>query len=124
MAGGYIVDHLGWSWVFLINLAVGVLTLAAGLWLLCKQKVTPAKPLRNHAEGAPLMRAPQTGFYEVDSISQPALRSHWQTGHGAFSISESQIDKVAAYTEVEEAHHSRVSFQDEFRTCFEKIRDQ
>ena len=47
-----------------------------------------------------------------------------QLHHYAFSISESQIDKVAAHTEVEEAHHSRVSFQDEFRTCFEKIRDQ
>ena len=70
------------------------------------------------------IRNPSLLRFLTSISSQPALRSHWQTGHGAFSISESQIDKVAAYTEVEEAHHSRVSFQDEFRTCFEKIRDQ
>ena len=40
---------------------------------------------------------------------------HWQAGYGAFSVSESNSPVVARYIERQEAHHRRVSFQDEFR---------
>lgn len=38
----------------------------------------------------------------------------WQTGFGAFSISQSQIKKVATYIENQEAHHAKKSFKDEY----------
>jgi REP element-mobilizing transposase RayT len=39
----------------------------------------------------------------------------WQSGYGIFSIGFSQIHQVKAYIARQEAHHRRVSFQEEFR---------
>ena len=39
----------------------------------------------------------------------------WQGGYGAFSVSESNIPQVKKYIASQEQHHSRMSFQDEFR---------
>jgi putative transposase len=42
-------------------------------------------------------------------------RFHWQSGYGAFTVSSSQIAKVAKYIRNQESHHSRKTFQEEFR---------
>ncbi len=39
----------------------------------------------------------------------------WQAGYGAFSVSASRVGAVRRYILQQEAHHRRVSFQDEFR---------
>jgi putative transposase len=39
----------------------------------------------------------------------------WQSGYGAFSVSESNIEQVKEYIASQEEHHKKVSFQDEFR---------
>jgi len=44
----------------------------------------------------------------------------WQAGYGAFSVSQSQSAAVERYIARQEAHHQRVSFQDEFRTLLER----
>jgi putative transposase len=38
----------------------------------------------------------------------------WQTGYGAFSVSQSNADQVCAYIADQEEHHRLVSFQEEF----------
>lgn len=38
----------------------------------------------------------------------------WQTGFGAFSISQSQIKNVANYIDNQETHHAKKSFKDEY----------
>ncbi|HUY36982.1 MAG TPA: transposase [Pirellulales bacterium] len=40
---------------------------------------------------------------------------YWQSGYGAFSVSQSQMEDVKAYIATQEEHHRRISFQDEFR---------
>ncbi len=40
---------------------------------------------------------------------------YWQNGYGAFSVSQSQVASVRSYIANQEAHHRRVSFEDEFR---------
>src|SRR5262249_30409572 len=40
----------------------------------------------------------------------------WQAGFGPFCIGQSAVEEVRRYIEDQEAHHRRVSFQDEFRT--------
>jgi REP element-mobilizing transposase RayT len=46
----------------------------------------------------------------------PAMRNfHWQNGYGAFSVSPSSEGRVRAYLLNQEAHHRKVTFQDEFR---------
>jgi putative transposase len=39
----------------------------------------------------------------------------WQTGYGAFSVSQSQSDRVRQYIAGQDEHHRKTSFQDEFR---------
>jgi Cu/Ag efflux pump CusA len=54
-------------------------------------------------------------------MKQRAVRSFsWQTGYGAFSVSEADVRAVVRYIERQEAHHARVGFQDEMRDFFRR----
>ena len=44
----------------------------------------------------------------------------WQNGYGIFSIGFSQVEAVRAYIAGQEAHHRKVSFQDEFRETLKR----
>src|SRR5258707_6010115 len=44
----------------------------------------------------------------------------WQEAYGAFSVSSSNLDRVARYVENQEAHHRKTSFEDEFRALLRK----
>lgn len=39
----------------------------------------------------------------------------WQAGYGAFSVSQSAVEKVRRYIRDQAEHHRKVSFQDELR---------
>jgi REP-associated tyrosine transposase len=39
----------------------------------------------------------------------------WQVKYGAFTVSYSQVDRVRRYIRNQEAHHSRISFEEEFK---------
>jgi len=39
---------------------------------------------------------------------------NWQAGYGAFSYSDSQIDKVIKYIERQEEHHKKHTFKEEY----------
>ena len=49
-------------------------------------------------------------------------RFGWQTGYAAFSVSESQVNKVRKYLQSQESHHAKVSFKEELITLLEKNR--
>ncbi len=44
----------------------------------------------------------------------------WQAGYGAFSVSQSQKERVKTYIANQEEHHRRLSFQDEFRQMLKR----
>ncbi len=44
----------------------------------------------------------------------------WQTGYGAFSVSESGVDAVVDYIAHQQEHHKKQSFQDEFLAFLRK----
>lgn len=44
----------------------------------------------------------------------------WQEGYGAFSVSSSNINRVIGYIDIQEAHHRKISFEDEFITLLKK----
>jgi putative transposase len=46
---------------------------------------------------------------------QGLRKFHWQSGYGAFSVSESHVEKVRSYIARQEQHHRRITFEDEFR---------
>jgi len=47
-------------------------------------------------------------------------RFAWQDGYGAFSVSPSVISEVVRYIESQEAHHRKMSFQEEFTALLVK----
>lgn len=47
---------------------------------------------------------------------------YWQDGYGAFSINPSEVDKVIAYIANQHVHHSKKSFQDEYRAFLKKYK--
>jgi putative transposase len=44
----------------------------------------------------------------------------WQTGYGAFSVSQSNAAAVVKYIREQEKHHQRVTFQEEFVSFLKK----
>ena len=53
---------------------------------------------------------------------QPGRRERfdWQEGYGAFSVSESLVQKVRRYIKTQEEHHRKVSFKDELIAILKK----
>ena len=47
---------------------------------------------------------------------------YWQDGYGAFSVNPAQVDIVKAYIENQEEHHSKKTFQEEYRTLLKKYK--
>ncbi len=47
-------------------------------------------------------------------------RFAWQAGYGAFSVSESNVPKVANYIRNQEQHHRVKTFQEEYREFLKK----
>jgi putative transposase len=44
----------------------------------------------------------------------------WQEGYGAFSVSSSNVAGVIKYIDNQEAHHRKISFEDEFISLLKK----
>jgi putative transposase len=44
----------------------------------------------------------------------------WQSGYGAFSVSQSAKESVFSYIAEQEIHHRRMKYQDEFRALLNK----
>ena len=54
-------------------------------------------------------------------ILGPGLRKfYWQSGYGAFSVSQSHVEQVRKYILRQEQHHRKKTFQDEFREFLKK----
>jgi len=47
---------------------------------------------------------------------QTSGRFGWQARFGAFTVSESQVERVRLYVRNQEEHHRKVSFDEEFRS--------
>jgi putative transposase len=63
----------------------------------------------------------KTGSGDWLRKSQPHLTEfHWQSGYGAFSVSQSRIDNVSDYIRDQRKHHTTLSFQEEFRKWLQK----
>jgi REP element-mobilizing transposase RayT len=51
---------------------------------------------------------------------QPGNHFGWQTGYGAFTVSESQMTTVRRYIQRQEEHHQRTSYKDELISLLRK----
>lgn len=51
-----------------------------------------------------------------------AGKFEWQTGFGAFSYGESQVDKVYKYIQNQDIHHKTKSFKEEYIEILQKFK--
>ncbi len=49
-----------------------------------------------------------------------SFRFGWQSGYGAFTVSESMVDIVSRYIENQAAHHQKMTFKEEFIMLLKK----
>jgi EmrB/QacA subfamily drug resistance transporter len=72
LAGGLIVDTLGWSWIFIINVPVGVLGLALAA------RFVPALPTRPHRLDLPGVALSGTGLFLIVFGLQEGQAGAWR----------------------------------------------
>jgi hypothetical protein len=56
----------------------------------------------------------------VNEETRTASPFAWQRGYGAFTVSESGVEKVAVYIRGQKEHHRRMSFKEEFLELLRK----
>ena len=75
---------------------------------------------RKHSISTVVKEIKRTSSSWIKEIS-PALRKfHWQNGYGAFSVSQSHLERVSRYIEDQERHHKEMTFEDEYRKFLRK----
>ncbi|MBM3404668.1 MAG: IS200/IS605 family transposase [Bacteroidetes bacterium] len=50
------------------------------------------------------------------------INFYWQDGYGAFSVNPAEVERVIAYIDNQHEHHSKRSFQKEYRACLKKYK--
>ena len=70
------------------------------------------KPTRNLAYVIKLIKGSSSRKIEALGILQ---HFKWQVGYGAFSVSESAVEKVKRYIDNQEQHHSNMSYEREYQ---------
>jgi putative transposase len=56
----------------------------------------------------------------IKTKGRPYRNFHWQSGYGAFSVSQSNVAQVVRYIEKQKEHHRRRTFQEEFRAFLKR----
>jgi REP element-mobilizing transposase RayT len=56
----------------------------------------------------------------VHETQSPRSQFAWQTGYGAFSVSQSNVSEVVNYIRCQEEHHKKLTFQEEFLAFLKK----
>jgi len=51
----------------------------------------------------------------IKTQSPEFRKFYWQNGYGAFSVSQSHVEQVRRYIQIQEQHHRKVTFQNEYR---------
>jgi putative transposase len=73
-------------------------------------KLRPDRPL---SQVVCDIKAASSGWIHKEVADLPAFA--WQTGYSAFTVSQSQMERVRNYIANQEEHHARMPFVDELR---------
>jgi len=74
---------------------------------------------RKHSVAMIIKEIKRTSSGWIKEIS-PLEKFHWQNGYGAFSVSQSHLDRVCRYIEEQERHHAGKTFESEYRAFLKK----
>lgn len=62
-----------------------------------------------------MKRASTVWIIEQAQRDPMLTKFHWQSGYGVFSVSESKSEEARAYIARQEEHHTKMTFQEEYR---------
>ena len=71
LAGGVLVDRLGWQWIFFVNVPIGIIGLALAVWLI------PVLPTHKHRFDVLGVLLSGTGMFMVVFALQEGQSHHW-----------------------------------------------
>ena len=71
LAGGVLVDSLGWQWIFFVNVPIGIVGLALAVWLV------PALPIRAHRFDLPGVGMSGAGVFGIVFGLQQGQSAGW-----------------------------------------------
>ena len=54
-------------------------------------------------------------------MGEQRIEFSWQEGYGSFCVSSSNLDQLKRYFQNQESHHSKTTFEDEFRELLRKL---
>ena len=69
---------------------------------------------RRHAISDIIKEAKANSSSWAKTLGRRCMKFSWQSGYGAFSINQSQIESVRKYIQTQVEHHRRKSFQEEY----------
>jgi putative transposase len=75
---------------------------------------------KNHSIASIVWAIKRSSSNWVKTQGASLRKFHWQEGYGAFSVSQSDVERVQRYILNQETHHKRKTFQDEFRQFLKK----
>ncbi len=70
------------------------------------------KPVVTISDLMKVVKAKSSKYINDHSLTSREFR--WQVGYGAFTYSQSQIDKVYRYIHRQEEHHKKMTFREEY----------
>ncbi|MDZ4267659.1 MAG: MFS transporter [Mycobacterium sp.] len=71
LAGGVLVEHLGWQWIFIVNVPVGVIGLVLAVWLV------PVLPTQKHGFDTPGVILSGVGMFLIVFALQEGQSRDW-----------------------------------------------
>jgi REP element-mobilizing transposase RayT len=70
---------------------------------------------KNHALAKVVEEVKKSTSKWIKKKDEACAKFYWQAGYGAFSVSQSRVEKVREYIRKQAEHHKKRTFQDEFR---------
>ncbi|HTF09801.1 MAG TPA: MFS transporter [Asanoa sp.] len=71
LAGGVLVDRLGWQWIFFVNVPIGIIGLALAVWLI------PVLPIQKHGFDLLGVLLSGIGMFMIVFALQEGQSHHW-----------------------------------------------
>ncbi|MCV7150143.1 MFS transporter [Mycolicibacterium pyrenivorans] len=71
LAGGVLVEHLGWQWIFIVNVPVGIIGLVLAVWLV------PVLPTQKHGFDTPGVILSGVGMFLIVFALQEGQSRDW-----------------------------------------------
>jgi len=104
-----------WAYMAGICSSVGMFALAIGGIENHVHSLVELPPTMSLSKAVNLLKSNSSGW-----MNDQRRDFHWQEGYGAFAVSVSNLPAVKRYVLNQQAHHRKMTFQDEYIALLEK----